>query len=60
MDSALGALPEDIKALKAALIAEKMRAAQAEAELVVAKPGRPLRTFSALPKPPHGCDIRAS
>ena len=44
MDSALGALPDDIDALKAALIAERgeriaeaARAAQAEAELAVAR-----------------------
>jgi hypothetical protein len=37
MDSALGALPDDIEALKAALIAEKVRAAQAEADLAVAR-----------------------
>src|SRR5215471_13180808 len=37
MDSARGALPDDIEALRAALIAEKVRAAQAEAELAVAR-----------------------
>ena len=37
MDSGLGALPDDIAALKAALIAEAARAASAEAQLAVAK-----------------------
>src|SRR5271157_1708422 len=37
MDSGLGALPDDIEALKAALIAETARAAHAEAELAVAR-----------------------
>src|SRR5271156_3264742 len=37
MDSGLGALPDDIEALKAALIAEPARAAHAEAELAVAR-----------------------
>jgi transposase len=37
MDSGLGALPDDVEALKAALIAEAARAAHAEAELAVAK-----------------------
>jgi len=37
MDSRFGALPDDIDALKAALIAEAARAAYAEAELAVAK-----------------------
>src|SRR5271168_2672838 len=37
MDSGLGALPDDIEALKAALIAEAARAAHAEAELAVAR-----------------------
>ena len=37
MDSRLGALPDDIDALKTALIAEAARAAYAEAELAVAR-----------------------
>ena len=37
MDSRLGALPDDIDALKAALVAEAARAAHAETELAVAK-----------------------
>ena len=37
MDSRLGALPDDIEALKAALVAEAARAAHAEAELAVAR-----------------------
>jgi transposase len=37
MDSRLGALPDDIEALKAALVAEASRAAHAEAELAVAR-----------------------
>jgi len=44
MDSDLGALPDDIEALKAALVAERgeriaeaAKAAQAEAELAVAR-----------------------
>jgi hypothetical protein len=37
MDSGLGALPDDIEALKAALVAESARAAHAEAELAVAR-----------------------
>src|SRR5271165_1086146 len=37
MDSGLGALPNDINALKVALSAEAARAAQAEAELAVAR-----------------------
>src|SRR5580700_6383780 len=37
MDSRLGALPDDIEALKAAFVAEAARAAQAEAELAVAR-----------------------
>src|SRR5271170_7231592 len=37
MDSGLGAAPDDIDALKAALIAEAARAAHAEAELAVAR-----------------------
>jgi transposase len=37
MDSRLGALPDEIDALKAALVAEAARAAHAEAELAVAK-----------------------
>jgi Transposase IS66 family/Transposase C of IS166 homeodomain/zinc-finger binding domain of transposase IS66 len=37
MDSRLGALPDDIEALKAALVAEAARARHAEAELAVAK-----------------------
>jgi len=37
MDSGLSALPDDIEALKVALIAEATRAAHAEAELAVAR-----------------------
>jgi hypothetical protein len=37
MDSRLGALPDDVEALKAALVAEAARATHAEAELAVAK-----------------------
>ena len=37
MEAAREDLPEDIDALKAALIAERVRAAQVEAELAVAK-----------------------
>src|SRR5271168_1062832 len=37
MDSGLGALPDDIEALKTALMAEAARAAYAEAELAVAR-----------------------
>src|SRR5271169_4646397 len=37
MDSRLGAIPDDIDALKAALVAEAARAAHAEAELAVAQ-----------------------
>src|SRR6202166_1986842 len=37
MDSRIGALPDDIEALKAALVAEAARAAHAEAELAVAR-----------------------
>jgi transposase len=37
MDSPLGSLPNDIAALKAALLSETARAAQAEAELAVAR-----------------------
>src|ERR1700686_440411 len=37
MDSRFGALVDDIEALKAALVAETARAAQAEAELAVAR-----------------------
>jgi transposase len=37
MDSGPGALPDDIEALKAALVAESARAAHAEAELAVAR-----------------------
>jgi transposase len=37
MDSRLGARPDDIEALKAALVAETARAAHAEAELAVAR-----------------------
>ena len=37
MDSRFGALPDDIEALKAALIAETARATHAEAELAVAR-----------------------
>src|SRR6266581_3163860 len=37
MDSRLGARPDDIEALKAALVAEAARAAHAEAELAVAR-----------------------
>jgi transposase len=37
MDSGLGALPDGIEALKAALVAESARAAHAEAELAVAR-----------------------
>ena len=37
MDSRFGALPDDIDALKTALVAEAARAAYAEAELAVAK-----------------------
>jgi len=36
MDSDIGS-PDDIEALKAALVAEKVRAAQAEAELAIAR-----------------------
>src|SRR2546423_14984241 len=37
MDSRFSSLPDDIEALKAALLAEATRAAHAEAELAVAK-----------------------
>ena len=37
MDSRLGALPDDVETLKAALVAEAARAAHAEAELAVAR-----------------------
>src|ERR1700730_6481420 len=37
MDSRIGALPDDIEALKAALVVEAARAAHVEAELVVAR-----------------------
>ena len=37
MDLRLGALPDDVEALKAALVAEAARAAHAEAELAVAR-----------------------
>ena len=37
MDSHSGSLPNDIEALKAALLAQTARAAQSEAELAVAK-----------------------
>jgi hypothetical protein len=37
LDSGLGALPDDIAALKAALIAEAARAAYAEAQLALTK-----------------------
>jgi hypothetical protein len=37
MDSRLGAVPDDIEALKAALVTEAARAAHAEAELAVLK-----------------------
>jgi transposase len=37
MDSRLGVLPDNIETLKAALVAEAARAAQAEAELAVAR-----------------------
>src|SRR5215207_8658630 len=57
MDSRLGALPDDIEALKAALIAERSeriaeaaRAGYAEAELAVAR-AKASRSYSGVPSP---------